>query len=437
MRRAQPLRSKFPSHSYETPHPTSQSQSEVYKLPSSAGEPISPSDFSPIPTKTFGNISSTDLKENAGRSLFAREKFNKKKYGKNRSQRGPSRALESPFIPSFPASGDVDADDELNENANTRVLSDTYCENLLGLSSGNQIPTRIPESPIKSRRPSAPTPPRISEWRFTQNNNASSVDLRLGDASGGGLAQSFSEQEKGGFGFQRDPKYSIDFNRPPSQLSLYDYNGSLTYNSSPPQEDQDSFSTGIRNESTPFKHPSLFNPPGNPQAQVGAAPRLVLGGSALSTLIPLSREMRDVVSDTDTDSDSCSWDSDEDMDQSSARSGIPGDSTFQSLKLASRTRARSSDGSGYVTPSAEDSEDDENDRPRSPWVEDSLISAPDTRDWRALPRKDGYMRDMKAQRDIEMADEEDPESSLGSIFDSLIIGAVYAPVLCRLSSFDI
>ncbi|KAK1224142.1 hypothetical protein PQX77_012946 [Marasmius sp. AFHP31] len=402
IRRPQPLQSKFPSHSYETPHPTSQSQSEVYKLPSSVGEPISPSDFSPLP-RTARKISSTSLKENAGKSPFAKERFNKKKYGKNKSQKGSSRALESPFIPSSPAPGGIDVDDELDRNAKTgkRGLSNTgYDPNVLGLGTGI---ARIQESPIKARRPSAPTPPRRSEWKLVQNNNASAVDLGLSDSGGGGLAQDFNEQERAGFGFQRDPNHSINFNRPPSQLSLYDYNRSLTYEGSPRQ---DGFFTGIRDESTPFKLPSLFNPPSIAQAQAQASHRSMLGGSVSSALIPLSRDPRDVVSDTDTDSDGL---------------GRGYGSREGSLKFASRTRARSSDGSGYATPSAEDSEDDENDSQRSPWVEDSLISAPDTRDWRAPARKRGYMRDVKNKKDVEMADVEDSESALESIFDSLII----------------
>ncbi|KAL0566070.1 hypothetical protein V5O48_015946 [Marasmius crinis-equi] len=402
--RKNPLQSKFPSHFYETPHPTSQSQSEVYKLPSSVGEPVSPSDFSPIPKKTVRKTSSTNLKENAGKSPFGKERFNKKKYGKSKNQKAISRALESPFIPSSPVAGGGPDEELFKKSMNQHVLSSTGHDPNVPAHTA-QIPARIHVSPFKSRRPSAPTPPRKSDWDFVQTNNGSAVDLGLGDTTVSGQAQNFNDQEGVGFGFPRSSNRSIDFNRPPSQLSLYDYNRSATYDD-PPREEQEGFFAGIRDESTPFKLPSFFDS----QAQAR-------GAGVLGALPLTSRQLREV-SDTDTDSDSCGWDSDE---QENMRSKTGSDSIFQSLKLASRTRARSSDGSGYVTPSAEDSEDDE-DTQRSPWIEDSLISAPNTRDWRAMPLRRGYMRDVQGEKDVEMADGDVPESLLQGISHSLNLG---------------
>ncbi|KAI3619861.1 hypothetical protein WG66_002746 [Moniliophthora roreri] len=343
------IRNKNALHAYETPHPTMQSQSEVYKLPSSVGSHVSPSDFSPI-LKPSRKATSTNLKENStvAGSSFTRDRFTQKRYGKNRTRsRVRPAALESPFCSANPSPEQVSA---------SAIQSDS--------------PTLASESPQKTRRPSAPTPPRLSDWKYNPSNTVSAVDL---PALKHPKAQPKAPDSLSIF--HRSPSHTIDFNRPPSQLSLYDYNRSTTYEPSLSlPSNNEEFSRNIQSSSTPFKLSFPFRSP---------------GGKLYSS--------RAAVSDTDTDSDSCGWDSGSDrMDTAS-------DSIFRSLRLAARNRT------GYTTPSPEHSEDEERTRPRSPWIEDSLISAPNSMEWQAPPRSAAYMRD------VEMTD------NVAARLDSLMI----------------
>ncbi|KAG7093534.1 hypothetical protein E1B28_007206 [Marasmius oreades] len=383
---------------YETPHPTALSQSEVYKLPSSVGERMSPSKFSPIPkaVQVQAKTSSTNLKENASTaSPFNKDRYPmNKKYGSKKQKKqkaNPNLALESPFYPSSPAAVSL-----------RKETTQAGLEKLLTFTQGSESPPAVLKPKSTARRPSAPTPPRKSDWKEIKvgiPTNGSAVDL-LHDDNNVVKSKSTAITAATEDVFHRAPNFaSINFNRPPSQLSLYDYNRSITYS---PERGGDEFFSNIRGESTPFNNDK--RPP--------------LSANTRS----LRSSHVNPVSDTDTDSDSCEGggafhDSDSDFDMGTERN----DSLFPSLKLASRARARSN-GSGYVTPSEDDEEDHDGSLPRlgvprSPWINDSLISAPDTRDWRLPPRSaPRYMRGEKELKDAEME-----QSFMEGMFESLII----------------
>ncbi|KAK7060804.1 hypothetical protein VNI00_000537 [Paramarasmius palmivorus] len=386
-----PLQSQA-KYAYETPHPTAQSQSEVYKLPSSVGSHVSPSDFSPIPkpSNPRRGISSTNLKENTTTgNPFIKERFSQKKYGKNRTR--ARAALESPF-------GSATASPENTSASKPAEQTDS--------------PTLTEHFPIdslpKPRRPSAPTPPRFSDWNYNPSNTVSAVDLPA-LKNQNSFAQTNADDEPHDSIFSRSPSHAIDFNRPPSQLSLYDYTRTIAYDSSAdtPMESfgssNDDFSRNIAAASTPFKlslPPKSFRSP---------------GGKLYS-----SYHSRLAVSDTETDSDPCDWDSD---DGTTTNGSI-----FRSLKMVSRSRARS--GSGFTTPSPEDSEDEEMShyQDRSTWVEDSLISAPDTMEWKIRPRNarsDAFMRRVDGNLDVDMTNDEKEgvKGRLEGMFDNLMIAS--------------
>jgi hypothetical protein len=375
-------------YAYETPHPTAQSQSEVYKLPSSVGPNVSPSDFSPIPrpSNPRRGISSTNLKENTTTvSPFTKERFSQKKYGKNRTR--ARAALESPF-----------------ESANVSPANSPASKP----AEQTDSPTLTEHFPIdslpKPRRPSAPTPPRFSDWNYNPSNTVSAVDLPA-LKNQNSFAQANADDEPHDSIFSRSPSHAIDFNRPPSQLSLYDYNRTIAYDSfvDAPMESfgssNDDFSRNIAAASTPFKlslPPKSFRSP---------------GGKLYS-----SYNSRLAVSDTDTDSDPCNWDSDDGT--------TTNDSIFRSLKLVSRSRARS--GSGFTTPSPEESEDEEMShyQERSTWVEDSLISAPNTMEWKIRSRNARSDAFVHRDPDVDMAidEKEGVQGRLEGMFDNLMIG---------------
>ncbi|KAF9266788.1 hypothetical protein L218DRAFT_750604 [Marasmius fiardii PR-910] len=394
------------TYAYETPHPTASSQSEVYKLPSSVGERMSPSNFSPIPKapQIIAKTSSTNLKENASAaSPFRKDRHPiiKKKYTTKKKNTTQTRALESPLYPSSPAV--ISSRDGTYESSPEQPM--TFAQN-------PESPPTLYKPKSIARRPSAPTPPRKSDWKELKvgiPTNGSAVDLLHDDKNDTDTRISlFTAATSPEEVFHRAPNHSpINFNRPPSQLSLYDYNRSITYS---PQQGGDGFFSNIRGESTPF------NTIRSPLRSPSWATRFFRDGGITA------------ISDTDTDSDSSGGgggvldDSDSDFDMETGKS----DSIFSSLKKASRARARSH-GSGYVTPSEDDDEGSEQPSrvPRSPWIDDSLISAPDTRDWRLLPRSARSPRYMRGEKELKK-DVDMEKSILEGMFESLLIGLLFS-----------
>lgn len=155
----------------ETPHPSLLSEGTAYKLPSSVGQHETPRDFSPLPVPT-----SKRLKEN-------RVKPPPKTYGKYGKKKG-SAALESPFGDSSPEKGGLVAPKQPKQATKDLLI-------LGGPLSTVPVLASAPSSPHQrtaARRPSFDAP-------------HTHIDFDL-----------FS------------PSRDIDFNRPPSQMSLYDYN---------------------------------------------------------------------------------------------------------------------------------------------------------------------------------------------------------------------
>lgn len=190
----------------ETPHPTLESSALVYALPSSVGRYETPRDFSPVPIVS----SSRRLKENRAKP----PKRTYGKYGKKSTGdlRKAAAALESPFG----SSPETEGGEQMNFGGALPVGNRAKTQLALGGPlSTLPLPalTSAPSSPQQRpavRRPSfdAP-PPQITFDIFT-------------------------------------PSRDVDFNRPPSQLSLYDYNARTfdadlpaLFQSTPKHPDQD------------------------------------------------------------------------------------------------------------------------------------------------------------------------------------------------------
>lgn len=159
---------------YETPFPNPSSDSLAYKLPSSV--PKDTGKLSPVPV--VRRTSSRNLKENrVGRKSKSRSKG----------------VLES----SFPIDADI-----IPIHFPKRTLSDKYPVNVQLLPLQSQPTTTSPQFQQlefeRGRRPSEPAPPRT---------HISFLD---------------SDIKKPGNVEFSIPSSKVDFNRPPSQLSLYD-----------------------------------------------------------------------------------------------------------------------------------------------------------------------------------------------------------------------
>ncbi|KAJ3986259.1 hypothetical protein F5890DRAFT_1009672 [Lentinula detonsa] len=393
---------------YETPHSSLSESQAAFKLPSSVGPYLSPSKFSPIPKlpqRTHRRTSSTNLKENA--SLLYSPFTGKgkrpqqlKKYGKaaqraNRkivNSRNPSDSCSSS------ASSPTSREDEPN-------LADNIHNFNISRSRVSQSTTNSPaESPTRMRRPSAPTPPSKSDWKnyMSTHTMSSAVDLRAPIV---GYPESYFADSND---FIRPlPNHSqLNFNRPPSQLSLYDYNSSVTYNDNMEVDkvaDRDAFFTDVQGTSTPFKNFGSLDVADRRFG--GTVDPAVLSGSSL-----LQSDFDE--QETDTDNDSCRFDSDVEMDTSAHFK------PFQALQLASRNKSKSR--SGYITPS--DDSDDEDMCRRSAWIDDSLISPPKTVDWKKCPppaEDDAYMH---INSENVMGEEyRKREHALQDLFDNMIL----------------
>ncbi|KAJ3890853.1 hypothetical protein GG344DRAFT_77453 [Lentinula edodes] len=398
---------------YETPYPSSLSESQVYKLPSSIGPYLSPSKFSPIPKahlqRNHRRTSSTNLKENASVlcSPFPKGKNPQKlkKYGKAAKRTSKKRAdPRSNGTPSDSCSSSASSPDRSNQEL---TLAEKIHNSSISRSRASQSTTNSPaETTTRVRRPSAPTPPKKFDWKDLVPTHP--VELR---APISGYPQSHFDPDANEF-IRPSPNHSqIDFNRPPSQLSLYDYNRSGTYNDMDVDDvastDQDAFFTDVQGTSTPFKNLSSLSVADRRFG--GTVDPAALSGSALLLL-----QSNTDGQETDTDNDSCGFDSDEAIDD-------PGPHrSYRALKLASRNKSKS--GSGYITPSC-DSGDEEMGR-RSPWISDSLISPPKTIDWKLVPQQaeDGAYSQVNSG-DHMVTDEEDrvSEPGLQDLFDNMIL----------------
>ncbi|KAJ3777647.1 hypothetical protein FB446DRAFT_841425 [Lentinula raphanica] len=402
---------------YETPHSSVLSESLVFKLPSSVGPYLSPSKFSPIPKfssqRNHRRTSSTNLKENASvlHSPFPKGKHPQKlkKYGKaaRRANRTRVDVHETSRNPSDSCSSSASSPSSHEEASNSaqKIHNLTISRSRVSQSTSNSPA----DSPTRTRRPSAPTPPKKTDWKnYVSNHTVSSVDLRAPSVAGHPESH-FPESD---VFIRPSPNHSqVDFNRPPSQLSMYDYNSSATYDDNMEVDDapfttsQDAFFTDVQGTSTPFKNLGSFN----------AFDRR-FGGNVDPAALSRSAFLQSNFDgqDTDTDNDSCRFDSDEDMDHSRP---------FRALQLASRTRSKS--GSGYITPS--DDSGDEEICGRRMWVEDSLISPPKTVDWKLCPpptEDDAYKQITSENAMVTDGEHHKPEHALQDLFDNMILGGL-------------
>ncbi|KAF7292013.1 hypothetical protein MIND_01227000 [Mycena indigotica] len=246
------------SSAFETPHPSVLTEEQKFKLKSS--RPVNPDEVSPFvppPRTLHSRTSSRNHKENA----TTRRTNNKSKF------------LDSPFN-SRPGSAAVSPQKTISspeKQTFKRTLSDTnYNPNVQQSASTANSPTH---NHNRLRRPSAPSPPRPADW-LHHDYMLSNLDIELHNA--------FSNP----FFFPTD----VDFNRPPSSLSMYgdcehffdDVQGestpARTYRAPPPNFDTDedvfddvmdvdpTTSTGpklrdIPRERSPWLSDSLISPP--------------------------------------------------------------------------------------------------------------------------------------------------------------------------------
>ncbi|KAK0238541.1 hypothetical protein EDD85DRAFT_827204 [Armillaria nabsnona] len=168
---------------YETPFPNPSSDNLAYKLPSSAPRAGDTGKFSPVPS--VRRTSSRNLKENK-----VKTKSKSKSRSRSKSRKG---VLESPFPVFAP-------DAEAPCRFPKRTLSDKFQPNI-PIPQQSQSTTTSPQPQFeRRRRPSVPTPPRT---------HISFLDPDDKHHGMGNVEFSIASPE-------------VDFNRPPSQLSLYD-----------------------------------------------------------------------------------------------------------------------------------------------------------------------------------------------------------------------
>jgi len=409
-------RKPFDDVRFKTPDPTLLSQSEVYKLPSSVGSHVSPSDFSPIPNKIpyprwVRKTSSTNLKENfASGSPVVKSRLVTKKYGKSRRKfRSKNAGLESPFnsCSSSASSPRSSSDSIFSPNFKQTLSDNVFGPNNPKSASQSQLDDIVPEvSPGIPRRPSAPTLPHNRDRIHRILNSASAVDLHIPH----GLDRPTGSLDASQHFCRLPSNPSIDWDRPPSRASLFDYSGTYAYHESMDVDLDNSapgngFFADVRGTSTPFKR---FD---GPFTSVGTVDPVLLTARVIS----------------DTETDSCSSDSEGDMNASS-KSMI---TASRRLKAASRKRMKR--GSGYTTPHDSDVEDFQDSifsNDRSPWISDSLISPPNTMEWNihfgnAYTQANADPVPPEAQsEDVEMS-----EQVLQDMFDSLVLGMNISLVL--------
>ncbi|KAJ7056154.1 hypothetical protein C8F01DRAFT_1373127 [Mycena amicta] len=174
---------------FETPYPSLLTEEQKFKLNSS--RPVHPDQVSPFPDARpiTSRTSSRKQKENASLRTSKKAKFLDSPFNSRPGSTvtSPQKTMPSPEKKSF-----------------KRTLSDTnYNPNIPQSASTANSPAYI-HSSIRARRPSAPSPPRPGDW-LRKDHILSNLDLDLQNA--------FANP----FFFPTD----VDFNRPPSSLSMY------------------------------------------------------------------------------------------------------------------------------------------------------------------------------------------------------------------------
>ncbi|KAL1710837.1 hypothetical protein EV121DRAFT_192174 [Schizophyllum commune] len=206
------------SDAYTTPHPSILADSVKFKLKSSRGNAVTPDYFSPAPParRALSRASSANLKENQSttrRSRSRRDSILDSPF----SSRPASRNTSPSKIPLAPK---LSLGPSLSRSQPENASKPRPKKSLISQSTTTSPSRQDASSHI--RRPSAPEPPRPS----FANASLSSLDLpsafpasldHLGFEYGFGLG--FSDPETLPLFQPRD--IEIDFNRPPSQLSIY------------------------------------------------------------------------------------------------------------------------------------------------------------------------------------------------------------------------
>ncbi|KAF7311415.1 hypothetical protein MKEN_01043400 [Mycena kentingensis (nom. inval.)] len=211
-----PQAPSVPSPSFfETPHPSALTEEQKFKLKTT--RPAEPNQVSPFPNvrSLRSRTSSRNQKENASRRGRASKK---------------TKFLDSPFN-SRPGSAATSPQKTATnpQSSFKRTLSDTqYNPNVLHSASTTASPAYTHSPGLRARRPSAPSPPRPADWMLPH-------DLEQE------LQQAFSNP----FFFPTD----VDFNRPPSSLSMY---GDL---------DADHFFDDAQGVSTPASKTTAYRQP--------------------------------------------------------------------------------------------------------------------------------------------------------------------------------
>ncbi|KAJ7749217.1 hypothetical protein B0H16DRAFT_1691974 [Mycena metata] len=187
---------------YETPHPSLLTEEQKFRLNSSRGVPVHPDQFSPLPVgRRISRTASRNLKENASIRAQKKSKLLDSPFNSR-----PSSAASSPQK-SQPVSLSQISTQHSTHKPFKRTLSDThYNPNIPQSASTTNSPTHA-HSPLRARRPSAPSPPRPNN-RLPKEAAPGSFDFKFHS----GIASPF---------FLSSATNDIDFNRPPSSLSFY------------------------------------------------------------------------------------------------------------------------------------------------------------------------------------------------------------------------
>ncbi|KAJ7238484.1 hypothetical protein C8J57DRAFT_1727653 [Mycena rebaudengoi] len=190
---------------YETPHPSTLTEEQKFKLNSSKGLPMHPAQFSPLPVgrRVNSRTASGNLKENVARPSRNKDKFLDSPFNSRPNSAASSPRKRTLAIPPRSLTNSA----EPTPNLFKRTLSDTnYNPKIPQSASTNTSPTHS-HSPTRIRRPSAPSPPRPGTWIPTETN-VGSFDFNFHSAPMDPFLLRSSMNE-------------IDFNRPPSSLSIY------------------------------------------------------------------------------------------------------------------------------------------------------------------------------------------------------------------------
>ncbi|KAJ7842418.1 hypothetical protein B0H13DRAFT_2413701 [Mycena leptocephala] len=188
---------------YETPHPSALTEEQKFKLNSSRGLPVHPDQFSPLPVarRITSRTASRNLKENASLRGLKRGKLLDSPFNSRPSSAASSPQKTQPVLPS-PVSTE-----HSTHKSFKRTLSDThYNPNIPQSASTTNSPTHA-HSPVRARRPSAPSPLRPGNW-LPKETALGSFDFNFHSAFVNPFSLPSSVND-------------TDFNRPPSSLSFY------------------------------------------------------------------------------------------------------------------------------------------------------------------------------------------------------------------------